>query len=287
MVKKYSIIRENHVLKLLNGEINNSNDKNMLKARKILEYLSKNNEFISSEKIGTYMKNLDPLDISRIPKERKYWQKSYFDIINALIDVGLVERRKNARSFEYKLKTAFDKFDSVEAINFMKESLKNSGNYDQYSNIDTLSNVNSHSQFGEEIDKIPKDSLIRKSVNVDRIIRDTRAIKELKILYNNRCQMCSAVIELPNGDYSEGCHIIPLGDPHNGSDLKSNIVILCANHHVEFDYGSIGIDPNTFIIRHINANNALHEKKVLCKHEIALGSLQYHYNKIFNGKSIK
>ncbi len=137
MVNKYSIIRKKHVLELLKGEINNSNDKNMLKARKILEYLSKNSEFISSEKIGTYMKNLDPLDISKIPKERKYWQKSYFDIINALIDVGLVERRKNARSFEYKLKTAFDKFDSVEAINFMKESLKNSGNYDQYSNTDT------------------------------------------------------------------------------------------------------------------------------------------------------
>lgn len=75
---------------------------------------------------------------------------------------------------------------------------------------------------------------------VYRIARDTKVSLWVKNLYDFRCQICSHCIELPmHKKYAEAHHIKPLGAPHNGLDIKSNILCLCPNHHVELDYGVI------------------------------------------------
>ncbi len=38
-------------------------------------------------------------------------------------------------------------------------------------------------------------------------------------------------------------HIQPLGVPHNGPDELPNLLCLCPNHHVMFDFGGFVIDP--------------------------------------------
>lgn len=103
---------------------------------------------------------------------------------------------------------------------------------------------------------------------IKRIVRDTQIIKELKAFHDNRCQICSVKLKLgENKYYSEGHHIKPLGSPHNGPDIKENIIILCPNCHVLCDYGSIKLDFNK-----INKFD---------KHIIKKEYIDYHNNEIF------
>ncbi|MCX5892441.1 MAG: HNH endonuclease, partial [Deltaproteobacteria bacterium] len=37
-------------------------------------------------------------------------------------------------------------------------------------------------------------------------------------------------------------HIKPLGSPHDGPDVRENILCVCPNHHVMLDYGVIELD---------------------------------------------
>ena len=75
---------------------------------------------------------------------------------------------------------------------------------------------------------------------VFRTLRDTKMVRQLKLLHDNKCQICRTTIEIGDKVYSEGHHIQPLG--LGGPDMASNIVILCPNHHVQCDYGGIPLD---------------------------------------------
>ena len=60
-----------------------------------------------------------------------------------------------------------------------------------------------------------------------RILRDTAAARRLKADHDDRCQICGATIELPDGArYSVAHHIRPLGRPHDGPDIRENMVVL-------------------------------------------------------------
>ncbi|HTF63578.1 MAG TPA: HNH endonuclease [Edaphobacter sp.] len=96
-----------------------------------------------------------------------------------------------------------------------------------------------------------------------RILRDTTLCREIKGLYKNMCQLCGFSIALASGDmYSEAHHIVPLGAPHQGSDVAGNILVVCPNHHAMLDYCAISLDISRLTI---------HEK-----HEIFPSSLAYH-----------
>jgi hypothetical protein len=70
------------------------------------------------------------------------------------------------------------------------------------------------------------------------IMRDTPMSQELKTAYHNKCQICGTAIYLPDKKiYSEVHHIRPLGGDHRGVDHTQNMLVLCPNHHVMFDYG--------------------------------------------------
>lgn len=80
----------------------------------------------------------------------------------------------------------------------------------------------------------------KSQVSTYRVLRDTELARKIKRLYNDCCQICGLQLVLKNGQsYSEAHHIIPLGAPHNGPDIPENIIVLCPNHHVLCDYGSI------------------------------------------------
>lgn len=46
--------------------------------------------------------------------------------------------------------------------------------------------------------------------------------------------------------YAEAHHVKPLGSPHNGYDVRENILCVCPNHHVLLDYGAIKLDKKDF-----------------------------------------
>ncbi len=124
----------------------------------------------------------------------------------------------------------------------------------------------------------------RQRIEVSRIIRNKRITQHLKQLYKNKCQICGYTIKLKNHEYSEGHHLQPLGQDHKGPDTGRNIIIVCPNHHAEFDYGAIGVDPLTRKIIHIDAQNEFIGKDLLMEdgHDIDNKYIEYHFNEIFN-----
>ncbi|TDI60722.1 MAG: HNH endonuclease [Alphaproteobacteria bacterium] len=116
----------------------------------------------------------------------------------------------------------------------------------------------------DERNKLPG----RSELTTYRILRDSRITRQLKILYNNRCQICNEVFRFENGQpYSEAHHIRPLGNPHNGPDIASNVIILCPNHHAMCDYGGIKLD--------------LGRIKLMLPHRIEEAFIKYHNEKIW------
>jgi hypothetical protein len=76
-----------------------------------------------------------------------------------------------------------------------------------------------------------------------RILRDTLLAREVKEINQYKCQLCGQSIQLKDGRlYAEAHHVKPLGSPHNGPDVRDNILCVCPNHHVLLDYGAISLD---------------------------------------------
>lgn len=76
-----------------------------------------------------------------------------------------------------------------------------------------------------------------------RILRDTVLAREVKTTNQYRCQICGQTLMLKAGEpYAEAHHIKPLGTPHNGPDVRENILCVCPNHHILLDYGAIKLD---------------------------------------------
>ena len=82
-----------------------------------------------------------------------------------------------------------------------------------------------------------------KSITLRRI-RDTKKSIDLKKVYNNKCQICNySFPDYVESGYSEVHHVWPMAD--NGDDDFDNMLVLCPNHHTEFDYGVIQFSQNT------------------------------------------
>lgn len=127
---------------------------------------------------------------------------------------------------------------------------------------------------GEEY-KITK----RIETNIQRIVRDTRLSRNIKEFYNYSCQICNMTIETNSGKYAEAAHIKPLGAPHNGPDSTDNLICLCPNHHVMFDFGGFGILDDLTLIG-IEGN--LHIKT---DHNINKEFLKYHLIHFYDEKN--
>jgi HNH endonuclease len=118
----------------------------------------------------------------------------------------------------------------------------------------------------------------RIDVQITRIIRDTLTARNLKALYEYRCQICGFRIEPQrNQFYIEAHHVQPLGGGHNGLDITNNMLVLCPNHHALFDYGAV-----RFVSKdEIEIEGKLHA--ISMKHELAPASIAYH-NKSLSAK---
>jgi predicted restriction endonuclease len=123
----------------------------------------------------------------------------------------------------------------------------------------------------------------RESTEVLRVVRDTAIIRYLKRLYANRCQICARTIHLRDGDYSEGHHLQPLGGEHYGPDVAGNIVIVCPNHHVEFDYGRLAIHPIALTVVHADPTSLAHGRnlRLHADHKLGGAYLAYQFERIF------
>ena len=111
---------------------------------------------------------------------------------------------------------------------------------------------------------------IRLETIIQRIVRDTELSRTVKEMYNYECQVCRTAIQTNSGLYAESAHIKPLGAPHNGPDVIENIICLCPNHHVRFDFGGFSILDNFELIGEIG------HLRVNPRHRIKMEFLRYH-----------
>ena len=88
----------------------------------------------------------------------------------------------------------------------------------------------------------------RRETTVLRIVRDTKQARQIKELYDYKCQICGIRLEGLAGPYAEAAHIKPLEAPHRGPDTPDNILCLCPNHHVLFDHGGTVIDKDLSLL---------------------------------------
>ena len=73
-------------------------------------------------------------------------------------------------------------------------------------------------------------------INGIKLKRDNATVGKLKILRGFRCQICGTRIMKKDGTfYAEGAHIKPKREGF--PETPDNILILCPNHHKEFDLG--------------------------------------------------
>lgn len=82
---------------------------------------------------------------------------------------------------------------------------------------------------------------------VERTVRgDTQLVKALKELCEFRCQFPGCKVRIPKRDggfYIEVAHI--QATSKGGRSTIGNLLVLCPNHHTEFDYGNLEIAEQT------------------------------------------
>ncbi|MFE5793618.1 YDG/SRA domain-containing protein [Streptomyces sp. NPDC056503] len=115
----------------------------------------------------------------------------------------------------------------------------------------------------------------RRTVVTQRLVRSTQRANRVKELHDYTCQVCALRIATPTGAYAEAAHVRPLGRPHNGPDRTDNILCLCPNHHVAFDFGMLTIgDDGT--IHERGSSEGLRRLRTVAGHAIDPAHLSYH-----------
>ncbi|MEU0035521.1 HNH endonuclease [Streptomyces sp. NPDC006333] len=115
----------------------------------------------------------------------------------------------------------------------------------------------------------------RRTATLSRIVRDTGLAARAKQLHDDRCQVCGLQLPTRFGTYSEAAHIRGLGRPHHGSDKLSNLLVLCPNHHVQFDALAIYIDTSG-TVRTTTDDSSVGELRRHPAHHIDEAHLRYH-----------
>ncbi|QKZ15288.1 YDG/SRA domain-containing protein [Spirosoma sp. KUDC1026] len=131
-----------------------------------------------------------------------------------------------------------------------------------------LVTVNATNQVNEEQSAYGMTK--RVETTVQRIVRNTELAILVKEIYDYQCQVCRTQVMTSAGLYAEAAHIQPLGRPHNGPDTLTNLLCLCPNHHVMFDFGGFGIADDLNLI---GLDGQLFQRS---NHKVSAQYLQYH-----------
>jgi predicted restriction endonuclease len=115
----------------------------------------------------------------------------------------------------------------------------------------------------------------RRTVTLSRLVRAPELAAKVKRLHDDRCQVCALQLPTRFGTYSEAAHIRGLGRPHNGPDELSNLLVLCPNHHVQFDALAIYIDTDG-IVRATADDTPVGRLRRHPSHQINEAHIRYH-----------
>lgn len=131
------------------------------------------------------------------------------------------------------------------------------------------------------LDEDGSDDAVGRSIGTKLVQQRNRKIAaELRLHYRHKCMFCGTRLQI--GDqrfYAEAAHIKPLGAPHNGPDKTSNLLVLCPNHHLQFDRGMLRLvtDGSNFKLKSSVSSDELHDKIVKPKHSIDKTCVEWHH----------
>lgn len=112
--------------------------------------------------------------------------------------------------------------------------------------------------------------------SISRRVRDSAVAREIKKLYDFACQMCGeAIPAFGDRKYAEGAHVRPLGRPHLGADLTSNVLCLCPNHHTQLDYGGMVI-MDDLTIAETKSMTVIGDLRWYRAHRVERENVRYH-----------
>lgn len=95
-------------------------------------------------------------------------------------------------------------------------------------------------EIAEELKNLKPSDPEQISINSKAFKRDNYTIAQIKLLRDFKCQICGINILKKDGSfYVEGAHI--KDKRFKGNETPENILILCPNHHKEFDIGKRSI----------------------------------------------
>jgi putative restriction endonuclease len=123
-------------------------------------------------------------------------------------------------------------------------------------------------------DAVEPEPASRVHTTVQRLVRSTEVVQRVKELHSSACQVCGSAIEVRGGWYAEGAHIRPLGHPHDGPDVLSNVLCLCPNDHVRFDFGAIWLDDDLCVVDGLRLETG-RRLRTVAGHEIDLAQVRY------------
>ena len=121
----------------------------------------------------------------------------------------------------------------------------------------------------------------RRMVERRELARNRRIATELKLYYVNTCQICGVQLNVgSNNFFSEAAHIRGLGGPHNGPDSVDNMLVLCPNHHIQFDRGVLRLQKvgDKYQILSKTVGDPLHGKTIMLKHSLTEDHIIHHFN---------
>lgn len=130
------------------------------------------------------------------------------------------------------------------------------------------------------LDQEGSDAMVeRRSVERKEQKRDRKKAVTLKRRYKNSCQFCGTRLQVGDGRfYSEAAHIKGLGEPHNGPDKTANMLVLCPNHHLQFDRGVLRLrkEGTHYKILSKSADDPLNGKRIKLEHPIEDEYVKHH-----------
>ena len=121
----------------------------------------------------------------------------------------------------------------------------------------------------------------RRIVEKNEQQRDRKKAANLKRHYRNECQFCGTRLQVGEVHYySEAAHILGVGAPHNGPDITSNMLVLCPNHHIQFDRGILRLVKSgvEYVIDSKSQGDSLHGKVINLTHELEVEFVKRHFD---------
>lgn len=143
-------------------------------------------------------------------------------------DLNVGDRKKNKEIYQKYYSLLYCDFNEIEQNQIIENIINTNKSKDEVINeLKKLKEFNSESVV----------------INNKKYKRDNKTVAQLKYIRDFKCQICSTQIKKKDGSYYiEAAHIIP--KYNNGKETPDNILILCPNHHKEFDYGDLNIIEN-------------------------------------------